>query len=222
MNDTRQQWGLSEVWWPQASYWKSTSTQQYHARVVALREQRGAKSWERMSERAREEQFCFLETVLPHTSRTRKGIVLQQRQFFLVRAVREKLSSEKYLWTEGVFLAESQYSWQCEHVLCLGAIDTSNKYVGTVCIWKQILWDFSHRLLVVWIRNRLGKKEIESIFSFLVFHATPQVPSVKYVYAVDYKSMIGGYRTLLVMNSVNPLLIPLRYLSHVWVTSQQV
>ena len=42
-----------------------------------------------------------------------------------------------------------------------------------------------------------------------------QLPSVKYVYAVDYKSMIGGYRTLLVMNSVNPLLIPLRYLSHV-------
>ncbi len=38
-----------------------------------------------------------------------------------------------------------------------------------------------------------------------------QLPSVKYVYVVDYKSMIGGYRTLLVMNSVNPLLIPLRY-----------
>jgi hypothetical protein len=34
------------------------------------------------------------------------------------------------------------------------------------------------------------------------------------VYAVDYKSMIGGYRTLLVMNSVNPFLIPLRYLKH--------
>jgi hypothetical protein len=46
-----------------------------------------------------------------------------------------------------------------------------------------------------------------------------QLPSVKYVYAVDYKSMIGGYRTLpqtlLAMNPVNPLLIPLRYLSHV-------
>ena len=41
-----------------------------------------------------------------------------------------------------------------------------------------------------------------------------QLPSVKYVYAVDYNSMIGGYRTLLVMNSVNSLLIPLRYLSH--------
>jgi hypothetical protein len=41
-----------------------------------------------------------------------------------------------------------------------------------------------------------------------------QLHSVKYVYAVDYKSMIGGYRTLLVMNSVNPLLILLRYLSH--------
>ena len=42
-----------------------------------------------------------------------------------------------------------------------------------------------------------------------------QLISVKYVYAVDCKSMIGGYRTLLVMNSVNPLLIPLRYLNHV-------
>ena len=46
-----------------------------------------------------------------------------------------------------------------------------------------------------------------------------QPPSVKYVYAIDYKSMIGGCRTLLVMNSVNPLLIHLRVyescLSHV-------
>ena len=69
-----------------------------------------------------------------------------------------------------------------------------------------------------------GKKERESIFPFL-FSAPArltldapmsrsQLPSVKYVYAVDYKSMIGGYRTLLVMNSVNPLLIPLRYLNH--------
>ena len=42
-----------------------------------------------------------------------------------------------------------------------------------------------------------------------------QLPSVKYVYTVDNKSMIGGYRTLLVMNSVNALLIPLRYLIQV-------
>ena len=33
---------------------------------------------------------------------------------------------------------------------------------------------------------------------------------------VDYKSMIGGYRTLLVMNSVNPLLIPL----DIWIMSE--
>ncbi len=49
-----------------------------------------------------------------------------------------------------------------------------------------------------------------------------QLPSVKYVYAFEHKSMIGGYRTLLVMNSLNPLLISLRYLNHVWVRSQQV
>ena len=59
------------------------------------------------------------------------------------------------------------------------------------------------------------KKEIESIFSFLFSTTRSKLPSVKSVYAVDYKSMIGGYRTLLVMNLVNPLLIPLRYLSHV-------
>ncbi len=40
------------------------------------------------------------------------------------------------------------------------------------------------------------KKERENIFSFL------------------FSVVIGGYRTLLVMNSVNPLLIPLRYVNH--------
>ena len=159
MNDTRQQWGLSEVWWPQASYWKSTSTQQYHARVATLREQRGAKSWERTAAQGRSKSV-FSKTVPATHIECKEGNCSSRRQFFLVRVVREKLASEKYLWIEGVFLAESQYSWQCEHVLCLGTIDTSNKYVGTVCIWKQILWDFSHRLLVVWIRKRLGKKEI--------------------------------------------------------------
>jgi hypothetical protein len=72
-------------------------------------------------------------------------------------------------------------------------------------------------------KNGWGKKERERIFPFLFFPrdspldapmSRSQLPSVKYVYAVDYKSMIGGYRTLLVMNSVNPLLIPLRYLNH--------
>jgi len=59
----------------------------------------------------------------------------------------------------------------------------------------------------------------KKIFFLFCFSARPtsrsQLPSVKCVYAVDYKSMIGGFRTLLVMNSVFPLLIPLRYLSHV-------
>ena len=75
-------------------------------------------------------------------------------------------------------------------------------------------------------KRLLKKKERENVFSFLFSARYPvraldapmsrsQLPSVKYVYAVDYKSMIGGCRTLLVMNSVNPSLIPLRYLNHV-------
>jgi hypothetical protein len=67
-------------------------------------------------------------------------------------------------------------------------------------------------------KKRLAREK-EKEFFFPCFSTRPmsrsQLPSVKYVYAVDYKSMIGGYRTLLVKNSVNPLLIPLRYLSHV-------
>ncbi len=65
-----------------------------------------------------------------------------------------------------------------------------------------------------------GKKKEKVFFFFSVFRTITrlaldspmshsQLPNVKYVYAVDYKSMIGGYRTLLVMNSVNPFLIPL-------------
>jgi hypothetical protein len=58
------------------------------------------------------------------------------------------------------------------------------------------------------------------VFHIVFASAAPmsrfQLHSVKYVFAVDYNSMIGGYRTpVLVMNSVNPLLIPLRYLNHV-------
>jgi hypothetical protein len=65
------------------------------------------------------------------------------------------------------------------------------------------------------------EKRNRKFLSFLFSTPRSQLPSVKYVYAVDYKSMIGGYRTLLVMNSENPLLIPLRYLSLVWVTSHK-
>ena len=70
-------------------------------------------------------------------------------------------------------------------------------------------------MLAVSRNKTVWKKEEERIFSFLFSAPHSQLPSVKYVYAVDYKSMIGGYRTILVMNSVNPLLTPLRYLSHV-------
>jgi hypothetical protein len=83
----------------------------------------------------------------------------------------------------------------------------------------------SHRLNNTLSRSENGflKKKI-----FFCFRTRPRenightkshfkLPSVKYVYVVNYKSMIGGYRTLLVnsVNSVNPLLIPLRYMNHV-------
>jgi hypothetical protein len=74
-------------------------------------------------------------------------------------------------------------------------------------------------LLVV--KNGLEEKKKEKVSVFRPIARltldTPmsqsQLPSVKYVYPVDYKSMIGRYRTLLVINSLliglNPLLIPL-------------
>ena len=100
--------------------------------------------------------------------------------------------------------------------------------------WRITMWtsNTTGKLpLFVLLRDQesvgLGKKKEENIFLFcflttlrLMSHF--QLPIVKDVYVVEYKSMIGGYKTLLVMNSVNPFLIPLRYLNHVWVTVQQV
>ncbi len=63
------------------------------------------------------------------------------------------------------------------------------------------------------IKRSVGKKKEKVFFLFCFPSDSPfiiapmsrsQLRSVKYVYAVDYKSMIGGFRTLLVMNSVNP------------------
>jgi len=45
-----------------------------------------------------------------HISNERKGIVLREDNSSLYELTVRKLASEKYLWIEGVFLAESQYS----------------------------------------------------------------------------------------------------------------
>jgi len=45
-----------------------------------------------------------------HISNARKGIVLREDNSSLYELSVRKLASEKYLWIEGVFLAESQYS----------------------------------------------------------------------------------------------------------------
>jgi len=69
-------------------------------------------------------------------------------------------------------------------------------------------------LILAVVGSEIGwEKRSRKYFSFLFSTSRSQLPSLKYVYAVDCKSMIGGYTTLLVMNPVNPLLIPLRYLS---------
>jgi hypothetical protein len=74
----------------------------------------------------------------------------------------------------------------------------------------------SHARCLIDKKNGKGKKKEIVCFLFCLPRDSPfapmsrsPIPSVKYVYAIDYKSMIGGYRILLVMNSVNPLLIPL-------------
>ncbi len=59
------------------------------------------------------------------------------------------------------------------------------------------------------VKNRLEEKKKDKVLVLFCFArdnpfapmSRSQLPSVEYV-AVDYKSMIGGYRTLSVMNSV--------------------
>jgi hypothetical protein len=59
-------------------------------------------------------------------------------------------------------------------------------------------------------KQAVGKRK-RKYFSFSVFHAIPVKTlehwrtNVTLPSAVDYKSMIGGYRTLLVMNSLPPI-----------------
>ena len=141
------------------SYWNSTA-QHNITQGSALR---WAGAWSKVlgrdQKRAKGANLFLAKQYQLHISNARKGIVLWEDNSSLYEPSVRKLASEKYLWVEGVFLAASQYSWQCEHVLCLGAIDTSNKYVGTVCIWKQLIWDISHRCLVSRSEIGSGKKK---------------------------------------------------------------
>ncbi len=109
---------------------------------------------------------------------------------------------------EPVFLT----MWSCPFLRHSG--QQTQVRIGTVCIWEQVPWEKSHHLL----KRLLRKKKRENVFSFLFSFRYPvrtldtpislsQLPSVKCVYTVDYKGVIGGYRTLSVMNSVNQLLI---------------
>jgi hypothetical protein len=82
----------------------------------------------------------------------------------------------------------------------------------------KIKWLFvSAALLSTPSSNRkLGSKDIGHMS---LLNPTRTLHSSNYpTLSIDYKSMIEGYRTLLVMNSVNPLL----NLNHVSVTPQKV
>ncbi len=103
------------------------------------------------------------------------------------------------------------------------AQQTANTSAYVYCLYLRIKYEGKNSPL-----RQVGSEKRRKIFFLSVFVqdrvARPlvtlepmsrfQLPSVKD--AVDYKSMIRGYRTLLVMNS---LLIPLRYLNHAGVTS---
>ena len=98
------------------------------------------------------EQFAFTQNSTGLVIRCKNEIILvpDAHQWKWVLTCREIPFDERR------FLSREPHSWQCRHVPSLSATDTSNKYVGTVCIWKQILWDFSHSCLD---QKSVGKKK---------------------------------------------------------------
>ena len=85
---------------------------------------------------------------------------------------------------------------------------------GIICFYAKQYWSrvSDTRMKFILVPDAVSENEFLHAMKYL---SMKDVFFVENVYAVDYKSMIGGYRTLLVMNSVNPLLFPLRYLNHV-------
>ena len=116
---------------PQASSWKINGhTTKVRKGSTVPQQQRGAGFW-RETARAREgtilfvgKQYCRTYRIQESPSRKANSSCTDHQ-----RDHQWEMASEKYLWIEGVFVAESQYSWWCGHVLCLSTIDTSNEYV---------------------------------------------------------------------------------------------
>ncbi len=162
---------------PLGSYWKSTAHNNITQGVVL----RNSSRWSRNSvEQVSGERQCargrtilFLRKQYCHTYRIQeRELSFKEGQFFLywssawllVRNVfwEIPLDWRRFLSREPVFMM----MWACP-------LPRHNRHkervrIGTVCIWEQILWENSRHLLSMdKQREQLGKKERESIFSFL-------------------------------------------------------
>ena len=213
--------GLSKRW-ASGSYWKQQHTIKTTMVVAVAAEANNAERFVGAKAAHTRGTNLFLgKQYQPHISNTKKAIV--QKKAISSCTTQEQGLASVLLW---------EIPWWCGHVPCLCAIDASaSTYRYCLYLWTKY-YERELSSLVVKQDNRNGwrKKKIFFLFPFSARSiralslsvSSSHLPSVKYVYVINYKSMIGGCRTLLVMNSVNPLLIPLRYLNHVWVTSQQV
>jgi len=155
---------------------------------------------ERVHEREQREVPCLRKTVLALRLSSKKGILRVSLDVCEIGFWRVE---NTFRWGV-VFLVEKPYSWQRRPVPCLGTTDSKHEYV--ICIWEQILGEnpFVSDCLEDNQKRLLGKRK-RKYFFLSVFgqpgrwntephdlHSRFQLPSVKY--AVDYKSMIGGYK----------------------------
>jgi hypothetical protein len=108
----------------------------------------------------------------------------------------------------------------------LSAVDSKHKYVWVLFVFEESVLGERTPIACCKEDNRNDWKKKENFFFLFSARSVralsapvsrSQLRNVKHMYAVDYKSMIRGCRTLLVMNSVNPLLNPLL---DIWIMSE--
>ena len=183
--------------WVSDSYWKQQHTikNDQGSRHCAKQQERGAVSGQTEQQLVREGRICFSQIG------TSLAWQIQEWISFLVPVVVAKV---------GMSLPSVEQTAQTQVRACTGV------FCEQAVKRKTIGWGKRKKNIFLFCFPR------NTVRALHVPMSRSQLPSVKHVYAIDYKSMIGGCRTLLVMNSVNPSLISLRYLNHDWVTSQQV